>query len=215
MGYCPKCGNTGVKLDGTPCDCVLPTDTVYADLVGLELPEQYQGVRFVRTLVPTDCGEYYGAFLEECHKQITTLQLSNQNMCICSPPAHSKTIWVYSCLQNLFRQRVPVVPLYDVLELRRMMFDYDMGRSNSADFYDVKYLFLKVPAEVTYQVRATMVTIIDRRVRKGNSTFFIYNGSWSSLIYGDEAGLLSGLQGDGSFSSIQVHNFYKRGDARE
>ena len=143
-------------------------------------------------------------------KQITTLQLANQNVCVCAPPMHGKTIWAYYCIQNLFRQRIPVVPLWDVLELRRMMYDYDMGRADSADYYDVKYLFLKIPAEVTHQVRATIATIIDRRVRKGHSTFFIYNGSWNSLTFGDEQGILKGLQGDGSFSSIKVYNYRKK-----
>lgn len=210
MGYCPKCGNTGVRLDGTPCDCQLPTDTIYADLVGLDIPDQYQGVRFSRALVPLDCGDSYCKTLEELHQQITTLQLSNQNVCICAPPMHGKTIWAYSCIQNLFRQRLPVVPLWDVLELRRMMYDYDMGRSDSANYYDVKYLFLKIPAEVTHQVRATIATIIDRRVRKGHSTFFIYNGTWSTLTFGDEQGTLKGLQGDGSFSSVKVYSYRKK-----
>ncbi len=92
------------------------------------------------------------------------------------------------------------------------MYDYDLGKSDSADFYDVKYLFLKIPAEVTYQVRTTIATIIDRRVRKGNSTIFIYNGTWSNLTFGDEQGILKGLQGDGSFSSIKVYNYWKRSE---
>lgn len=210
MAYCPKCGNTGIQLDGTPCDCQLPTESIYADLVGIDIPEQYQGVRFARSLVPLDCGDYYGKTLEELHQQITTLQLANQNFVICSPPMHAKTLWAYSCIQNLFRQRVKVIPLLDVLELRRIMYDFDLGRSNSADYYDVKYLFLKIPAEVTYQVRATIATIIDRRVRRGHSTFFIYNGSWSNLTYGDEQETIKGLQGDGSFSSLKVHNFRRK-----
>lgn len=210
MTYCPKCGNTGVKLDGSPCDCQLPTDTIYADLVGINIPDQYQGVRFSRALVPLDCGPYYGKVLEELHQQITSFQITNQNLCICSPPMHSKTLWAYSCIQNLFRQRAQVVPLYDVLELRRAMYDFDMGRSASVDFYDVKYLFLKIPAEVTHPVRTTIATIIDRRVRRGNSTFFIYNGTWSNLTFGDEQGVLKGLQGDGSFSSLKIHSFNKR-----
>lgn len=199
-----------MRLDGSPCDCRLPTDTIYADLVGIDIPDQYQAVRFARALVPIDCGTYYGKALEDLHQQITTLQLTNQNLCICSPPMHSKTVWSYSCIQNLFRQRVQVTPLFDVLELRRAMYDYDMGRSGSADFYDVKYLFLKIPAEVTYPVRATVATIIDRRVRRGNSTIFTYNGTWSSLTFGDEQGILKGLQGDGSFSSIKVYSFHKK-----
>lgn len=73
---------------------------------------------------------------------------------------HGKTIWAYYCIQNLFRQRIPVVPLWDVLELRRMMYDYDMGRADSADYYDVKYLFLKIPAEVTHQVRQLLPPLL-------------------------------------------------------
>jgi hypothetical protein len=105
---------------------------------------------------------------------------------------------------------MPVVPLYDVLELRRMMYDYDMGRVNMADFYDVKYLFVKIPVELTFPARAAVVTLIDRRVRRGNSTIFIYNGSWHALTLGDDNGIISGLQGDGSFASLQVHNFWKK-----
>ena len=210
MAYCPKCGNTGVKLDGSPCDCLLPNDTIYSDLVGLEMPEQYQGVRFARALVPTDCGSYYGKVLEDLHSSITTMQLANQNIIICSPPMHSKTIWAYSCIQNLFRQRAMTVPLFDVMEIRRKMYDYDMGRSGDTDFYEVKYLFVKVPAEVTYQVRATMATLIDRRVRKGNCTIFLYNGTWASLTYNDEGDIIKGLQGDGSYSSLLVHNFKRK-----
>lgn len=207
MAYCPKCGNTGRRLDGTPCDCVLPTDSIYADLTGVDIPEQYQGVRFARTSVPTDCGAYYSQLLEELHQKITTMQLTNQNICICSPAQHSKTIWANSCIQNLFRQRLPVVPLMDVMELRREMYDYDMGRSKSADYYDVKYLFLRIPIEVTSQVRATIATIIDRRVRRGNSTILLYNGTWGTLTLGDEHGVLRSLVGDGSFSSIKVCSF--------
>lgn len=211
--YCPKCGNTGRMLDGTLCDCILTTDTIYADLSGIDIPEQYQGALFSRMLVPADCSDSYPGLLESLHKEITTMQLQHQNICICSPPAHSKTIWAYSCIQNLFRQRLPVLPLYDVMELRRMMLDYDLGRTSESDIYSVKYLFVRIQAEVTHQVRATITTLIDRRVRRGNSTIFLYNGSWANLTYGDETGLLSGLLGDGSYSSIRVYNYKLRGDA--
>lgn len=210
MAYCPKCGGTGRNLDGSPCVCAVSTDTIYADLTGMDVPEQYQGVRFAGALVPTDLDPSYAPLLEKWHTAITTLQMECHNLCICAPTGHSKTVWAYSCLQNLFRQRVPVVPLYDVLEIRRMMMDYDMGRTTESDFYDVPYLFVRVPAEVSYLVRATMATILDRRVRKGHCTIFIFNGPWSSLIYGDENGTISGLKGDGSFSSLDVYSYSNR-----
>lgn len=210
MPYCPKCGNTGRKLDGSPCECVTPTDTLYADLVGMDLPEQYQGVRFSGALVPTDCGPSYAPLLEKWHTAITTLQAESHNLCICSPPNHSKTVWAYSCLQNLFRQRVPVVPLYDVLEIRRKMMDYDMGRSDEESLYTVPYLFVRIPAEVNYLVRTTIATILDRRVRQGHTTIFLYNGTWGTLTYGDDTGVISGLQGDGSFTSLDVYSYSKQ-----
>lgn len=179
------------------------------------MPEQYQGVRFSRALLPTDCGEYYGKVLEDLHQQITTLQLSNQNVCICAPAMHGKTVWAYSCLQHLFRQRVPVYPFLDALELRRMMYDYDMGRREDADFYDVPYLFVRIPAEITAPVRATIATILDRRVRRGHSTIFLYNGTWGSLTFGDEQGVLKNLQGDGSFSSLMVYSFKRKETERD
>lgn len=209
--YCPKCGNTGRTLDGSICDCQLSTDTFYTDLQGIDIPEQYQGALFNKALVPTDCVSGYGEILDKLHREITTLQLQHQNICICSPPAHSKTIWAYSCIQNLFRQRFPVVPIYDVMELRKMMIDYDTGRIKESDILSVRYLFVRIQAEVTYQVRAAISVIIDRRVRRGNSTIFLYNGTWGNLIYGDENGLLKGMQGDGSFSSIRVYNYFPRG----
>lgn len=208
MAYCSKCGGTGTRIDGSICDCVRSKDTVYADLVGIEIPEQYQGIRFSGELVPADVDISYSHVLEDLHTSITTMQLESKNICICSPPMHSKTVWAYSCIQNLFRQRLPVLPLYDVLEMRRMMYDYDMGRSQEADQYDVKYLFVKIPAEITYQVRTTIATLIDRRVRRGKGTIYIYNGTWNNLTSGD-GGMLSNLLGDGSYSSMRVYTYSK------
>ena len=39
MSYCPKCGGTGVLLDGSPCDCKTRESDLFADVVCLEIPE--------------------------------------------------------------------------------------------------------------------------------------------------------------------------------
>lgn len=213
MDYCPKCGNTGITIEGDPCTCKLPTDSIYGDLVGIDIPPQYQGLRFAPQLVPIDCGSTYAHKLEELHQGITTLQLQHQNICMCSPAAHAKTVWAYSCIQNLFRQKVPIVALYDVMEIRRVMFNFDVGRCASPDFYDVPYLFARIPAEVTHQVRTTVATLVDRRVRRGMSTIFLFNGSWRTLTYGDDSGILKGMQGDGSFASLKVYNYQRTGES--
>ena len=103
-----------------------------------------------------------------------------------------------------------MVPLYDVLEIRRKMMDYDMGRSDEESLYTVPYLFVRIPAEVNYLVRTTIATILDRRVRQGHTTIFLYNGTWGTLTYGDDTGIISGLQGDGSFTSLDVYSYSKQ-----
>lgn len=203
MAYCPLCGNSGVRPDGSVCSCRLNDDVIFSDIRGVDVPEQYIGLRYNPVHVPTDLGPVYAQALDRLHTEITTLQMRNKNIILCAPAKHSKTIWAYSCIQNLFRQRAPVCPIIDVLEFARLMHAF----SDSDDWYDVPYLFLKIPTEVNQTIRATITTIIDRRVRRGNSTIFLYDGTWGMLTYDDKFGTLKNLQGDGSFHSVEVKSF--------
>lgn len=203
MKYCPKCGNTGTLVDGTPCTCRVDDSPFFDELSGIDVPAPYQGLRFNAGQVPNDLSPAYAGQLDQLHTQITTMQLQNKNYCICSPAQHSKTVWAYSCIQNLFRQRLPILPLQEVMELRRVMNSF----SEPVDLYTNPYLFVRIPGEVTDVTRATIATILERRVRRSNSTFFIYNGSWRRLTKGDYDGTLRDLQGDGSFASLKVLNF--------
>lgn len=169
----------------------------------MQVPEQYVGILFDSILVPTDLSHAYAMELSTLHTEITTLQLRASNICICSPPQHSKTVFAYSCIQNLFRQRVPVMPILDLLEATRMMNEF----RDTDDWYEVPYLFLKIPTDVTQQIRSTMLTLIDRRVRHNKSTIFLYEGSWGMLTYDDRFGTTKSLQGDGSFHSLRVISY--------
>lgn len=80
------------------------------------------------------------------------------------------------------------------------------------DWYEVPYLFLTIPTEVTQTIRSGIATILERRVRRGNSTIFLYNGSWGMLTYGDSFGTLRNLQGDGTFHSLDVLSFKRQED---
>lgn len=204
MAYCPKCGGTGIRLDGSPCDCERPTDTLMRDLVGIDIPEQYQGVLFNQALVPNDLHPSYAATLNMLHDEITTMNYSQANCVICSPPRHSKTIFAYSCIQLLFRKRVPVLPLYDIMEIKKQLY-----RGEDEDLYNTKYLIVRIPADVNHQVRTGVAVLLDRRVRRGNSTIFLFNGTWSSLCWGDDFGTIKGLQGDGSYGSLRVYSYHK------
>lgn len=204
MEYCPKCGNRGITPEGEICACQRgKNDLIYADLVGMDVPAQYQGLRFNYNQVPTDLGPSYPKTLGDLHDRITTIQLTDQNIFLCAPPLHSKTVWAYSCIQNLFRQRFPVLPIYDVLELRRMAFEF----TEPEGLYTNKYLFVRVPLEVTHEMRFTIHLLVTRRVKLGCCTIFIYDGSWGMATYGDRFDTLRNMQGDGSFNSLRVLSF--------
>lgn len=206
MAFCPECGGKGTRPDGTVCSCKLDSDAIFAEIRGVEVPEQYQGLFFDAALVPSDLSPAYAPTLDKLHREITTQSMRHHNVVVCSPPQHSKSVWAYSCIQNLWRQRAPVMPIKDLLEIGRMMHEF----SDTDDWYEVPYLFLKIPTEVTQSIRATMVTVLDRRVRRGGSTIFIYNGSWGMLTYDDKFSTTKSLQGDGSFHSLDVVSFRKK-----
>ena len=78
---------------------------------------------------------------------------------------------------------------------------------DAEDWYEVPYLFLKIPTEVNQTIRSSILTMIDRRVRRGNSTFFLYEGSWGMLTYDDRFGTIKALQGNGAFHTLDVKSF--------
>ena len=61
--YCPICGNTGIKLDGTPCECKMSREVFTSDIVMLDVPEQYQGIRFNKYIVDPKMGSFYYDYL--------------------------------------------------------------------------------------------------------------------------------------------------------
>ena len=210
MSYCPICGNTGIKLDNTPCSCKINEETIFSNVVCIDIPEQYQGILFNKDLVPLDCGAAYPEFLQSVYDKITSFQMRHKNLLICSPAGHSKTILAYSIIQYLFRKKMPVVPLYDIMEIRRIMSDHDMGKGDATDLYSAPYLFAKIPQDTSFATYATIATLIDRRVRRGYSTILFFNGTWSQLIYGDSREILTGMLGDGHFGTIENKTWWKK-----
>ena len=58
-----------------------------------------------------------------------------------------------------------------------------------------------------WEVYDTIALLLDRRVRRGNSTIFIYDGSWSELIYNDKHNVLTNLMGDGYYNTLEVQSW--------
>lgn len=213
-GYCTKCMNTGVDIDGNPCDCRFNTKSFYETVSCLDIPEQYRGILFSKFLVPKDIHESYGAYLESLADSIVSNKLKHKNICICSPVGHSKSIFAYSTIEQLFRYGIPTFPVFDVLEIKRILLDTDLCRKQLYDvdspelLVQAPYVFIKIPRVPTWEVYDTISVILDRRVRRGNSTIFLYGGTWEQLIRGDKQEVLVNLVGDGNFNTLEVKTWF-------
>lgn len=213
MSYCVLCGDTGVKLDGTPCECRHNISTVYDSVNCLDIPEQYRNIMFNKGLVPHDIDFSYAQFLDDVHTKIVVGKWANHNLCIASPIAHSKTVMGYSCLNALFRAGISVFPICDVLEISRILSDMDMGRASVYDIdqpervLTVPILFAKIPRTSRWEVFDCISLLIARRVRRNNSTILLYDGTWQHLINSDKNEILTGMMGNGNFGTIEVRTW--------
>lgn len=214
--YCTKCGNTGMLLDGTPCDCKISTVEFNNDITMLDVPEQYQGVIFDPNMINADMGYYYKKFMTELYDDISTMKLKYKSYLICSPKQTSKTILAYSVLQSLFRRDIDVFPVYDALEIRKIMTDVDLNKRQTYTISDPEsilttpYLFVKIPDYLINEVYQTISVLIDRRTRRNTSTIFLYDGSLSTLKKLDYQHILDKLEGDGSYGTLVIKEFWKK-----
>lgn len=214
MSYCTKCGNTGININGDVCECQVNVKSFYDSISCLDIPEQYRGIMFNKILVPKDIDESYANFLQTVHDKITGGKWRQHNLLLASPIGHSKTILAYSCIESLFRHSQATFPVFDVLEIKRILTDMDLCRKqlyeveNPESVITAPLLFIKIPRMLSWEVYDTISVILDRRVRRGNSTIFIFDGTWQQLVYSDKNNILSGLVGDGSYNTLEVKSWY-------
>lgn len=218
MSWCVMCGNSGLDINNNPCSCRTNVKSFFDEVTLLDVPEQYRGVKFNSTLLPKDLGESYEKYLQSVYDSILVNKWKCHNALIVSPINHGKTILAYSCMENLFRRGVPTFPLFDVLELKRIIFDMDLCKKQTYDVSDpeellsVPILFTRIPSLISWEVFDIILTLLDRRVRRGNSTIFLYSGSWSHLQSFDKGNVLQGLMGDGTYNTIEVKYWYANAD---
>lgn len=214
MKWCPKCSNTGINIvTGEPCDCKFNVQSFYDSVSCMDIPEQYRGVIFNKALVPKDVHESYAEYLQSMYDSIITMRWKFHNVCLCSPIAHSKTILAYSCIEALFRHGIDTFPVFDILEVKRILLDMDLCRKQLYEVTEpdklitAPILFVKIPRVITWEVYDTMVLVLDRRTRRGNSTIFMYDGYWEQLVKLDNQGIVAGLMGDGAYNTLDVKSW--------
>lgn len=214
--YCPKCGGTGVLIDGTPCTCKVTESELYVGVECFDVPEAYRGIHFDSIILPGKFGDVYRNTMKNYYEQISSLRWKCHNLLVCAESQSGKTVFAYSALQELFRKDIDVFPIFDVLELRRIMQDIEYGRDSSLGvsepqrLYEVPYLFAMVPPLTINDTYSAIAMLVARRVRRGGSTILFYSGTWNQLVIGDVRGILKSMKGDGSLTTIEVSSWQKK-----
>ena len=215
--YCPKCGGSGILPHTNElCDCINARHAFGEGISCLDIPRQYSGKTFNPKLIPKDCGEIYINYLTDIHNKLVTQKLSNYNCLICSPIAHSKTIMAYDVIENLYRKRVPTFPIFTTAEMRNVLNSLDIGQETTygmstpaSNFTKAPYIFVKIPILLEWSTFPLIMDIMDRRVRRGLSTIFLFDGDYNSLIKMDRQYILQQLQGNGSYMTLDIHKFFR------
>ena len=218
--YCILCGNSGWDVHGDRCTCTFDMDAFASEVSCVDIPEQYQGRLFDKNLVTPSMPSSYANYLQSLFVDITSLRMKAHSIFLASPTGTSKTTLAYCCIEQLFRRRIPTFPLYDILELKRILLDIDLCRKpfynveNPENLYEAPYLFIKVPRVLTFEIYDVMSLLLDRRSRRGNSTIFLYNGTWESAMTLDRQGIITNLKGDGLGNSLEDQTWYpeRKGD---
>lgn len=207
---CLKCGGTGLLISGEACDCGVKP--LFEVPICIDVPTQYQGVKYNKCLVPADIDSSYGRFMEELLTEVTTnMRNFSKNYIICAPPSSGKTVWAYTVYGMLFAAGAAIPEIMDLMQVRDVMLNYYNTDSRALELLSTAPLaVIKLPWDLPNRFPETVSTIIDRRVRAGCSTIFLFNGSKYDLMAKDTFGKLRQMEGDGSFTSICIKSWERK-----
>lgn len=205
---CLVCGGTGLKVDGTVCDCGCLTHELNLP-TSIKIPLQYQGVRYDRSFLKSGLRGTLGLFMERLLEDcIKNMQVFCKNYVICAAPNSGKTVWAYSLYSEMYSRGLEVVDLMDLMEVREAMLNYYYeDRDKVILISTVKYLVIKLPLDLPNKFPETMSTVLERRVRNSGSTFFLFSGTKEDLLQQDRFGKLKSMIGDGAFNTVDVVAF--------
>lgn len=204
---CLKCGDTGIMLDGNPCDCGAGQEIELPTI--LEMPEQYQQSMFDRSFLPKWLHPAYGLALQEIVSSVKTTLDYKLNVLICAPPNSGKTTFAFTIFRILYNAGIPMPNIYDLNEIRKMFAD-TYNRSEEYDlFIGAKLAVVKIPMDVPSKFVETMMSIIDIRSRHSGHTIFLFDGSKFDLSNQDKYEKLQYLEGDGNYHTVKIHSYSK------
>ena len=215
--YCPICGGSGiVPHTNELCTCVNAQKAFGEGISCLDIPKQYAGKTFNPKLLPVDCGPLYSKFLTDLHNKLVAQKVRNYNCLICSPIAHGKTVMAYSVIEALYKKNIPIFPIFTTSEMRNVLSSLDNGQETTygmstpaSNFTVAPFIFVKIPILLDWSTYPMILDIMDRRVRRGLSTIFLYDGDFDNLVKFDKNNIIAQLRGNGSYMTLDIHKFFK------
>ncbi len=203
---CIICGGTLKTALGEPCP-VCCKDNVPTVPIVYDVPAQYQGVRFDKNFLPEREQKTYGAFMEELLTTIVNdIAFYQKNILICSRPNSGKTVWSYSLYAIVTSKGYEMPPLRDVVEVRNILNSYS-ELSQAQMFSTARCAIIRIPRDVQFWMFDTMSYIIERRVRSGGFTLFMFAGTEDELKQVDKYDKLKYLKGTGAYNTVEVKSF--------
>lgn len=206
---CLLCGGTGKLVDLSPCEaCAKEKES--KPLSGFVVPKAYANVSaFDKTFLPNGLQSDYGVFVEDVIREIETTKRYDRNLILCAPPNSGKSIFAYSVFNLLHSKGINYLPLMDIMEARDLLHGYTRDREALVLLESSPVCFFVIPLDIPTRFAETISTIVQRRVRKGGGTVFLFGGTKQDLMSVDTYKKLDRQVGDGSYTSILIKSFTK------
>lgn len=199
---CPSCQkpprNAGVDFSDTA-----QTEKFVEKIDRFNVPGQYRGVFWSADILKKHNRDKDDDFafqrfveqLQKIHNVFASGMLSGKSAIIIAPAGFSKEVFAYSCMQFAIQHGLSVAPFLDTVELKRLLVlsgelpSYKLFNKITYDEYvmsDVCFVTVtKLPQrEWAYNV---IQELIDRRSRKGLSTFIISRYGLSEISRRDRS----------------------------
>lgn len=203
---CIKCAGTKKMANGDPCPICCKDDVETVPIV-FDIPAQYQGVRFDKNFLPDKEQKSYGVFMEELLTTIINdLAFYQKNLLICSRPNSGKTVWSYSLYSIITSKGYEMPPIKDLVEVRSILNSY--SELDKAQLYSTaRCAVIRIPRDVQFWMFDTISYILERRVRSGGFTIFMFAGTIDELRQVDKYDRLKHLDGTGAYNTVEVKSF--------
>lgn len=203
---CLICGGTLKTATGEPCPVCAKVEKMEVPIVA-GVPVQYQGIKFDKSFLPQNLQGKYGEFMEELLTTILNdFAFYQKNMIICCRPNSGKTVWSYTLYAEAMSKGYTMPPLLDIVEVRDVLNSYKDKDMNDLMSH-ARCAIIKLPRDMQFWMFNTISYVVERRVRGGGFTIFLYGGTTEDLSQIDKDGCLNWLRGSGAYNTVKVESF--------